>query len=611
MMVAKRTTVLALAVWGIAATFGVAAPQVSQYLGPCALVAASDGKVLYVANADRRQIAWVELPGGNITRRVDLPAEPTGLVITADGSRLIVACAAPKSTVVVLDAVSGKLIEKIPAGHTAVGPALSPDGRILYVCNRMDNDISVIDLAAGRELTRVKAVREPVAAAVTPDGKTVLVANHLPNTRTDMYFAGNIAAVLTVIDTRTNQTTSIELHRGSHSLRGLCLSPDGKYAYVTHLLCNFELIPSQVDIGWIHSNVVTIIDTSEKKLINTVALDEMFAGAGNPWGVGCSADGKTLCVGHAGSHEISVVDAPAALGMLNQIFTSPSVGAIAEDSRAGTHPPRRIKLPGKGPRGLAVVGTKVYVAEYFSDTLAVVDLNASADEPSGTIALGPKPKLSIQRRGELLFNDATICYENWQSCASCHPDGRTDALNWDLLNDGAGNPKSTKSVILAFETPPAMSEGVRPTAEAAVRAGIEHILFAMRPEEEAAAIDEYLRSLKPVPSPHLVDGHLSPAAQRGKQLFHSNRVGCYKCHPAPLYTDLKFHDVGTGSSYTSERFDTPTLVEVWRTAPYLHDGRYLTIKELLVKGKHGKSRGRVEDLSEKEIDDLTEFVLSL
>jgi cytochrome c peroxidase len=180
------------------------------------------------------------------------------------------------------------------------------------------------------------------------------------------------------------------------------------------------------------------------------------------------------------------------------------------------------------------------------------------------------------------------------------------------MNDGPSNPKSTKSMILAYETPPTMAEGVRPTAEKAVRAGLDHILFANRPEEEAAAIDVYLKSLKPVPSPHLVDGRLSPAAERGKKLFESSDVGCGKCHPGPLYTDRKMHDVGTRSPFEyTDRFDTPTLVEVWRTAPYLHDGRYKTIKDLIAEGKHGKSRGRVEKLSDEEIDDLVEFVLSL
>jgi cytochrome c peroxidase len=261
---------------------------------------------------------------------------------------------------------------------------------------------------------------------------------------------------------------------------------------------------------------------------------------------------------------------------------------------------------------LAVAGSKIYVAEYFSDSLAVVDLDAGPGAPVTAIALGQKPRLTAVRRGELLFNDATICYQHWQSCASCHPDGRSDALNWDLLNDGVGNPKNTKSMLLAHQTPPAMSEGVRLTAEAAVRSGLTHILFADRPEDQAAAIDEYLKSLRPMPSPHLVDGQLSPAAQRGKKLFESQHVGCHACHPAPLYTDLKVYRVGSrGPADYVDAFDTPTLVEVWRTAPYLHDGRYATIRELLVEGQHGRGEAGAAALSQQDLADLVAFVLSL
>ncbi|NQU23770.1 MAG: cell surface protein [Candidatus Nealsonbacteria bacterium] len=588
------------------------AAAAEQYLGPCALAVSKDAKTLYVANHDARQVSWVALPAGKVTRRVDMPAEPTGLLLSPDAATLIVTCAAPKSTIAVLDAATGKLLRSIPAGHTATGAAISPDGKRLYVCNRFDNDVSVIDLAPGGKATRVKAVREPVAAAVTPDGKTALVANHLPNTRTDPFFMGDIAPMLTFIDAETLAIKNIPLPRGSINVRGLCVSPDGKYAYVTHLVCNFELTPVQVDVGWINSNVVSVVDVQQRKIINTVGLDETFQGAGNPWGVACTADGKTVCVTHAGSHELSVVHAASMAGKLYQMFTSTLVGAIAQDPRAGTYPPRRIELPGKGPRGLAVVGSKVYIAEFFSDTLAVVDLEAEADAVPTTIALGPKPQLTLRRRGQLLFHDASICYQHWQSCTSCHPDARTDALNWDLMNDGVGNFKNTKSMILVHRTPPMMAEGVRKSAEEAVRAGLSHILFADRPEEEAAAIDEYLKRLKPVASPHLVDGQLSPAAQRGKKLFEDRQVGCLSCHPAPLYTDLRKHNVGTRSPYGFvDDFDTPTLIEVWRSAPYLHDGRYLTVKDLLVEGKHGKQRGRVEKLSESEIADLVEFVLSL
>ncbi len=44
--------------------------------------------------------------------------------------------------------------------------------------------------------------------------------------------------------------------------------------------------------------------------------------------------------------------------------------------------------------------------------------------------------MTQERKGEFYFHDAGICYQGWQSCASCHPgEGRSDALNWDLLND--------------------------------------------------------------------------------------------------------------------------------------------------------------------------------
>jgi YVTN family beta-propeller protein len=577
-----------------------------KYLGPCALIASKDTKTLYVANSDARQVAAVDLAAGEVVRRLEVPGEPTGLVLGPDGTRLFVTCAAPKSTVAVIDLAAWKTVATIPVGHTAIGPAIAPDGKRLYVCNRFNNDVSVLDLTAGKEVTRVAMVREPIAAAMTPDGKQLLVANHLPKERIDTY---PLAAVVTFVDTATHKTTPLSLQHGTHSLRGLCLSPDGKYAYVTHLLSNFELVPTQVNMGWMSSNVVSVIDVQQKKLLKTVGLDGNYEAQGNPWGVTCTSDGKWVCVSHAGTHVVSVIPADAMRGDLVGRFIASVVGAIPDDLPEGTGL-RQIKLPGKAPRAVAALGSKLYLAEYFSDTLAVVDLKAVEDSPVPSIPLGPRPQLTTARRGELFFNDATLCYQHWQSCASCHPDARSDALNWDLMNDGVGNPKNTKSMLLSHKTPPSMAEGVRPTAEAAVRAGMENILFASRPEDEFVAIDEYLKSLQPVPSPHLVDGRLSPAAERGQKLFES--VGCVRCHPAPLYTDMKMHDVGTKNDRDlGEKFDTPTLVEVWRTAPYLHDGRYVTIKELFVEGKHGKSRGPVDKLGQQEIADLVEFVLSL
>jgi cytochrome c peroxidase len=209
----------------------------------------------------------------------------------------------------------------------------------------------------------------------------------------------------------------------------------------------------------------------------------------------------------------------------------------------------------------------------------------------------------------MLFHDAGLCFQQWQSCASCHPgSGRADVLNWDLLNDGIGNPKNTKSLLLAHRTPPSMSLGVRETAEAAVRAGIRYIQFAVRPESDAVAIDEYLKSLTPIPSPYLVEGKPGPAALRGQQVFQD--AGCASCHSGPLYTNGQLYDVGTRSGLDAGPFDTPTLVEIWRTAPYLHDGRAAIIQDVLTTCNPDNKHGKTSELTVEQIADLTEFVLT-
>ncbi len=587
---------------------GIAHP--ADYLGPSALAPSKDGTTLYVAAADARQVLAVDLAYAKVTTSIAVSARPTGLVVAPDGGKLYVTCAGPQSIVAVIDTASRRIVSRLAAGHTACGPALSPDGRRLYVCNRFDGDLSVIDLMTDRTLARVAVSREPLAAAVTPNGQSVVVANHLPTGKADSFF---VTPQVTLIDTRSRETVAIRLPNGSTGLHGVCISPDGRYAFVTHVLSNYELVPAQVVGGWTNLNALSVIDVVGKRLLNTIKLDNYYRGAANPWGVACSRDGRWLCIAHAGTDELSVIDLPGLLAKLHDgTYVLPTAGGVPNSPGILAGLRRRVKLPGKGARAVAVVGKRAYVGMYFSDLLVAVPLEGKTLGGPQPIPLGPRPRWTAQRRGEVLFHDATICFQHWQSCASCHPDARADGFNWDLTNDGVGNPKNTKSMLLAHRTPPAMSTGVRATAEVAVRSGLEHILFAKCPEEDAAAIDAYLKSLQPVPSPHLIDGRLGPSARRGRELFGSQRIGCHRCHPGPLYTDLRAHDVGTQGPYDFRtRFDTPALVESWRTAPYLHDGRYATIRELLAEGRHGLSGGLHKQLTPEEIEDLAAFVLSL
>jgi hypothetical protein len=335
-----------------------------------------------------------------------------------------------------------------------------------------------------------------------------------------------------------------------------------------------------------------------------------------------------LLATHSGTHELSVTNFPALLSKLallpaklegvktvNYVAGSSTQADVPGDLSflGGVRQLLRLPKLDRGPRALAVIGSKAYTANYFSDTLSIFDLAAPDSSPE-SIALGPKHEASVVRRGEAYFHDAGLCFQGWQSCASCHPgNARVDGMNWDLLNDGLGNPKNVKSMLLSHRTPPAMSLGVRDTAETAVRSGIKHIQFSEQPEYVPAAIDEYLKALKPVPSPYLVKGQLSAAALRGREIYESKAVGCARCHPAGLFTDLKNYEVGTAGRFDDgfEKFDTPTLVEVWRTAPYLHDGSAATMHDVLT-GKNPKDKhGKTSHLTPQQIKDLEEYVLSL
>ncbi|MHC4253599.1 MAG: YncE family protein [Planctomycetota bacterium] len=74
-------------------------------------------------------MVMVDLAAGKVVRSIHVPAAPTGLALGPEGRRLYVTCAAARSTVAVIDTGSCRQALSIPVGHTAMGPAISPDGK--------------------------------------------------------------------------------------------------------------------------------------------------------------------------------------------------------------------------------------------------------------------------------------------------------------------------------------------------------------------------------------------------------------------------------------------------------------------------------------------------
>ena len=209
-----------------------------SHVSPIALVAAKDGKTVYVAGHTAGQVATLDVANAT-TRLVPVPGCPTGLALANDGNSLFVSVAGPAGGVHVVDLKMGTISGSLPTGHTPMAPVLSPDGNTLYVCNRFDNDVSVIKLKGAESPVRIAVTREPVAAALTPDGKFLFVANLLPDGPASSAY---VAASVSVIDTAAGQVSAtLRLPNGSSSLRGICVSPDGKYIYVTHTLGRYQI----------------------------------------------------------------------------------------------------------------------------------------------------------------------------------------------------------------------------------------------------------------------------------------------------------------------------------------------------------------------------------
>jgi cytochrome c peroxidase len=105
---------------------------------------------------------------------------------------------------------------------------------------------------------------------------------------------------------------------------------------------------------------------------------------------------------------------------------------------------------------------------------------------------------------------------------------------------------------------------------------------------------------------------LTELAKQGEAMFHREDTGCGRCHPGPLYTNLKLFNVGTRSKLDrADAFDTPTLVELWRTGPYLHDGSAATIREVLIDRNPEDKHGRTSHLTAEELEALIAYLRSL
>ena len=278
--------------------------------------------------------------------------------------------------------------------------------------------------------------------------------------------------------------------------------------------------------------------------------------------------------------------------------------------------------------------------------------------------------------GRMLFYDPILSGDSTQSCASCHNQEFAFTDHGNKLSEGIdgieGDRTSMPIINMAWgdrffwdgrvET---LEEQVRdpilnpvemhlPSMDIAVERLERHdeypeLIFEafgdekVKEEHILKSVAQFMRIMISADSPFdrylRGEQELSDAAQRGHQLFNAE-IGqggdCFHCHGTALFTDNQFRnnaldsvfpDPGLGGISGRDedmgKFKTPTLRNVAVSAPYMHDGRFETLEEVMEHYNSGGVESHTVDpfmkgtgqgglnLTEQEKNDIIAFLESL
>ena len=582
------------------------------YHSPQEVAWSPDGSLLAVADVTAHALSLISPVSSQVLRTIALAGEPRDLLW--NGTNRLWVSEYDAGSVAEINPLTGAILRRLTAGPKPSGLALVPGKNMLLVTDRGLNRVALLDLASGETRAHVSVIRDPVFITVTPDQQFALVANHLPLGDGRDPLLGAELSLINLND--PSEVSQIQLPAGASSVQRPVCSPDGRWAYVPHLQGRSHLPTTQLSRGWVSTSALSVIDLQNKQVYATALFDQSVDGAANPWGITLSADGGTLWASLSGVRELARLNLRGLQAMLT---IDPSLLAnLGYDLSTlyRSNLVQRISLAAEGPRGIALSPdqTQVAVATYFAGQVLLIGTNGAT---ASTITLGAQPAEDTLRRGERLFHDANGSYQRWVSCVTCHPGARADGMNWDMMNDGFGNPKNTKSLLYATHTEPAMWTGIRANAMVGVQAGFKFIEFQAHPQQDYDDIYNFLAALEPEPSPYWVNGKLTPDAVQGKAIFESSEARCLHCHrPDYYYAHTNKYDVATRHEYDWSQNDItgyvpPPLYELWRTAPYLHDGSAQTIRDVLTTFNADDKHGKTSHLSPNQIDQLAAYLLQI
>jgi len=575
---------------------------------PIALALSADGARLLTANQTAGTVSLVDTAAGRVLAEVVTGDRPAGVAFSRDGRRGVATHWYGYDLVVLeVGSDSLKVSGRVEVGPEPRGVALSPDGATAYVAVGAADEVARVDLNRMAVTGRLAVGREPRGLAATPDGKRLLVGNARSRS----------VSVVDAAAWAVERTIPID----GDNLRQVSLSADGSTGYVADMkVRGFATTKNHIDLGWVLGQRLTRVALDGSEPAAALSLDAQGRAAGDAYGTAVSPDGTTLAVGLGGTHEVMLFRTD---GKRLPWRSGNSRDLIAPELLNGDGRFRRVATGGR-PTELAFSpdGRSLYAANYFEDDVQVIDVQAGAVSRSIPLGGPGSQGVSLARRGEMLFHDASKSFNQWYSCNTCHTDGHTNGLDFDTLNDGrqdlsTAHKRSRKKVPTLRRvalTGPWTWHGWQDDLTDATVESFTKSMQGPRPgAEDARAVVAYLETLDYPRNPHREPGGgLGPAARRGEALFRSAKAACNNCHKGPEFTDGRIHEAGLEESDDAyPGYNPPSLRGAYDKAPYLHDGRSATLKDALTGPHNPDALNGMGPLSGSEVDDLVAYLKSL
>ena len=615
------------------------APVPSTHSSPLALT--QDGGSLWVANPDSGTVTLVDVRGAPF-KAAEVPTcdHPRTVALANGDTDLLVACQG-MNAIAVVDVVTRAVVATVPVGHGPYGVMVTNDGRVL-VTTQDDGELVVLSSALV-EIARITIGDTARALAVSGTGQRAYVTRFI--TRGDSGYvvpvdldSGTTMAAVPLVDDPGPDTPSSG--RGVPNILGAAtLDPAGRTVWVGGLKANTSAglyrsgvaiasenwvrgVASPIDVGLGAERLARRIDTNNADSVSAIAF---------------SPDGRYGYFAHQGAETVSIYDL--------------SLATLYDPGAASTVPFVARFDVGAAPQGLVLSpdGNRLIVSNFLSRDVTVVDVsNPAAPSVTATVRVTSETlsgDVALGKRHFYASREPVHSHSNYIACTSCHPDGgMSDGRVWDFTQKGEGlrNTKDLRGVAAMGDGPVHWSANFDEIQDfendiVATFGGTGLANDGLPPNPplgpsnagrsaDLDALAAYVASLAtPPPSPNrATDDSLTPAARRGQGLFFSSELRCSECHAPPRYTSstldgtFVLHDVGTLTPASGERLgaslvgiDIPSLIGVWTSAPYFHDGSAVTLREVFRGRPQVLEAQLTAALSDAELDDLEAFLMSL